>query len=91
MLGAHTLMTDTLMADMLMTDMLVADTLVADTLVADTLGWLLAVAVREESPLHTQRSPLLGFLLIVSHGLGHPSLYVLYAAAVARVVAEYCV
>ena len=83
--------------DMLMTDTLGADTLVAHTMMADTLGgrhagvWLLAVAVREESLLHTQRSPLLGFLLIVCHGLGHPSLYVLYAAAVARVVAEYCV
>ena len=82
---------DTLMADMLGADTLMPGTLMTDTLGADTLGcgcwrWLCG-----KSLFFTPNVHLLGFLLKVSHGLGHPSLYVLYSAAVARVVAEYCV
>lgn len=87
---------DTLMADMLGEDTLGADTLLAHTMMADTLGedmlgcgcwrWLCG-----KSLFFTPNVHLFGFLLIVCHGLGHPSLYVLYTAAVARVVAEYCV
>ena len=84
------------MADMLGEDTLGADTLLAHTMMADTLGEdMLGCGCRRwlcgKSLFFTPNVHLLGFLLIVSHGLGHPSLYVLYAAAVARVVAEYCV
>ena len=84
------------MADMLGEDTLGADTLLAHTMMADTLGEdMLGCGCRRwlcgKSLVFTPNVHLLGFLLIVSHGLGHPSLYVLYAAAVARVVAEYCV
>ena len=86
MLRAHTMMADTLGADTLVAHMLVADTMMADTLGCGCRRWLCG-----KSLFFTPNVHLLGFLLIVSHGLGHPSLYVLYAAAVARVVAEYCV